>query len=196
MNYAGIQVAHVRCIRNGADIIPDTVATRSVAPTLSDPRDDEQLWQEVGEVTVSSDQTNLGNSTPVMRKKQFTCTLERAKDIRSGPISRTLTFTVVNRTLLLAELHMMTGQIDDSATGDGAYTTVTPFAGGANPIEGWFGISYFDESGLLLTNELHWGELRLGQPLAGGNTAQVTPQYVLELFPDPASTGKVLKKTT
>jgi hypothetical protein len=197
MNFTGIQVAHVRLIRPGVEIDngsgTDTV-TRTFFPPLDNPSTSTLPWEEVGDVSVSSDQPNLGTSIEIIRKKPFSTQMERRKEIRNGPISRTLTFTVLNRTNVLTELHLMTGPIDDSATAEGQQTPVDPFAGGANPIAGWFGVSYFDEEGHMLTNERHWGELRLGQPLAGGPAAQVTPQYVLQLFPDNGSSGSVLKK--
>ena len=146
-------------------------------------------WIALGGITVASDNPVLGNAIQIVRPKANGGTLELAKEIRLGPISRVITLTAVEYNNFTTQLAAMTTHIDETGVAIDGLKAYTPFSGDTAPIRGWFQIVWYDQDDVLTRREILWGELRLGQALTSGMGGAISPQFVLNIFPADNSYG-------
>lgn len=174
----GIKNSHIYLART-ATVVDGVTVSSTVKPDYDPASNWRKLSTSVSTMTVTPQRGQELNLMATVGGHQ-----QLRRKVRTGPASTEFTFTQGDEDMIIQELEMMTGAINDSAaTATGSVVEATPFAGTLDGITGWYQVQQYNQDDELVRIYVVWGELML----EGGNTsgnAQTEPKLKLTVFPN------------
>lgn len=175
----GIVNSHLYLARAGTTI--DAVLVSETAmPDYSPASNWRKLSESITTLTMTPQRGTELNAMKTVGGAQ-----QLRRKIRTGPASTEYTFSQQDSDMIIEELLMMTGAINDSAaTSTGSSVEAVPFAGTLDGVTGWFQLQQYDQNNEVVRIHLVWGELMLDGGVGYGNEL-TAPKLKLTVFPNP-----------